>query len=112
MTRAEYEDGVFAFLAKLKALGVSKWRGQTEELLNPIEVDFFPVAIDSALPTALGSPSSLAQALAESDITDKCACGHTEAAHNPEGECLQGCDLEVCYPGKDTSPQPTPLVES
>lgn len=84
----------------LRAAGVKNFFEDTEGL----RVEFF-LPIQTHAQTDV-NPKSLAQALSDIEATDRCKCGHTEAAHNPEGECLQGCELEVCYPGNEPPPKP------
>lgn len=96
------------FLAMLRRQNVRRVRYLAEGWIE--EVEFFPPAtiLEAA---AAGGSKSLAQALSDLEATDKCKCGHTEAAHNPEGECLQGCELEVCYPGNEPPPKPPAALE-
>ena len=74
-------------LAALKKHGVTRFKGLD------LELELSPPGAD---------PHSLARAMLDLEAKDTCLCGHSNTLHNAQGECLNGCDLEKCYPGKET----------
>lgn len=82
-------------LASLKKYGVSKFKGLD------LDLELSPPGAD---------PKSVAQALVEMEAKDTCFCGHSNALHNAQGECLNGCDLEKCYPGTEAPETELPLA--
>ena len=72
---------------------VVEYAPEPELVWHPPQTALKGVVSDAPVPQ---SEKSLEEAL--KTVVETCACGHEDAAHGPEGYCLQGCDAVKCNP--------------
>lgn len=71
------------FLIQLRGIGVQSFEFTNAEKVPDWKVTFFPSSPEAQKPSM-------------DEAAPYCKCGHSEAEHNDQNLCLQGCAADAC----------------